>query len=548
MLVFLSIVASLFEVLSLGLIIPVITSVITKNSNSNYTKFFDSFIDNLDLNFFIIALGVSFLFKNLYFIFLTKFQAKFVFDFEHRVSVSLFSRHLYDDYIHFLERSSSSLIRSIIGLVSNFSHNILATTCNLVAEIFVLIGIVSLLIYINPLAAFISFVGLIVIVGSIYVLFREKIARYGRRHHESEILRIKSIQEIFGAIKEIKTTGSESFFVDDFSFFTRQSCSSGELQQTIQVVPRLAIEFTVVCTILGVVTINLNSDLNYLLPLLALYAAAAFRIIPSANRIINSMQAIRYNQHCIPEITGFLKSMKVKDFKNTNKIAFKEAITFEKVTFSYEGRKPKVVLDNVSIKFYKGDFVCVVGPSGAGKSTLIDLFCGLLKPTSGKVMIDNIELTGKEEVWCKEISYVPQTVSLLDSSIFRNITFLESSGHEDLKLRTILDLCHLDEVVGSEEGVSRGAGERGVKLSGGQKQRIGIARALYQDKDVIVLDEATSALDKKTEKSIISNLLKITKSQRKTIIWITHNTSLLNLADKVIEVKNSKVLIKAGGL
>jgi ABC-type multidrug transport system fused ATPase/permease subunit len=294
------------------------------------------------------------------------------------------------------------------------------------------------------------------------------------------------------------------------------------------------------------ILISSYNSYSSVLPIIGVFVAAAFRMLPSINRIMSSLQTFKYFESSLEILYDEKKSLKAEyvDKKNNFEYKFDNNIKLDNVDFSFDNPN-KLILNNLCLEINKGDYIGIIGTSGSGKSTLIDLILGLIQPTSGKIKIDNFELSNNSFNWSKLIGYVPQTIFLTDDSILNNIAFGVAESEIDFSLvNRILKETQLFSFINSlEDGLLTMVGERGVRLSGGQRQRIGIARALYSSPEILILDEATSALDSDTEALILDELLRFKRN--KTIIVIAHRLSTLTNCDKIIEISNG-VIVKSG--
>ena len=311
--------------------------------------------------------------------------------------------------------------------------------------------------------------------------------------------------------------------------------------------PRVIIETLVVCALLFLIIgkITLGDAPMDIVPLLAVLALAAFRLMPSVNRIVTLSNGIKFQMPLFDELYREMIAIKSRKFHHRKlKLAdvppplpFNEAIRVEHLGFYYPGTSEEVLTD-VSFSIPKGNFVGIVGPSGAGKTTFVDILLGLFVPTRGRITVDDVDIRHELRAWQANIAYVPQSIYLTDATIRENVALGESLDEiDDARVHKALAMAELDEFVNAQpKGIKTMVGERGVKLSGGQRQRIGIARALYQQPEVLILDEATSALDTETENSITDTILKF-KGQI-TIIAIAHRTSTLTECDFKVRFEN----------
>lgn len=549
LLMLLILIATFFEALGLGMIIPLLGALIPSggsgsNAGADLLTSILGFFSGYSLQIIVTGILFLYLLKNAYLAGLIFYQSNFIFKLEARLSKELLGNYLGRPYSFFVNHNSAQMIRNVIWEVSNFCHNALAPLCSLVAEVCIALGILTLLVLVNPYGALIMAFSL----GFVGTLFhwsiRRHIAYWGaeRQHHEG--MRIQKLQESFGAIKEIKIGDLRSQFCADYARHADGSCASGRQQYTIQNLPRLLLEVLAVSALVLAVLLVQDSARANVIPVLGVYAAAAFRLMPSVNRILNALQSIRFARASIDILSKELAVISIQQENSLlSTIPFEKSIEFHNVTYQYLGQNTPVLL-NVNFEIFKGEFVCISGPSGAGKSTLVDVLCGLLAPVSGEVKVDGKAIKGSEQLWREHIAFVPQSIFLTDGTIQENITLgLSNEKINKLRLSEVIKICSLEELVTANScRLNSRVGERGSRISGGQRQRIGLARELYRSRDVLVLDEATSALDADTEAEIIENI-RLVKGDM-TIIWITHGEAPLRFADKIIRVQAGTVDIE----
>lgn len=542
----LSVVATLLEMMSLGMIIPLLYAF-TSNTHSQATGvlgylFNFSLIKNLSLISILELMIILFAIKNIFLIYLVRFQAKFVFGVEEALSNKIYRLYLNQPYPFFLKNNSAQLLRNIMREPSQFAHNALSPLCLLITELFISSGVISLLIAINPLGAISSFL-LFGGIGYIFYAFaHQKIAKWGRDHQFHEGKRLQNLQEGFGSIKEILIGSLQNKFATAYASHMNAGVVAGVKQQSVQAAPRLFIEIFAVIVLAGVVGFFSEIEPTMLLPIIGLYAAAAFRLMPSVNRIINALQSLRYSESSAHLLATELAQKDISPFEvKSGEVTFNQCIELKNISFQYES-STSLLFQNISFSISKGEVIFLSGPSGAGKTTLVDIICGLQRPTSGRLLVDGIEVETFIKDWQKHIAYVPQTTFLLDGTIRENIVFGQLNHDiDEQRLDEVCKAARLDEVINRlPQGIETRVGERGSSLSGGQRQRVGIARALYRGGSLLVLDEATNALDAKLEAEIVLNILEFTKGITK--IWIAHNDDLLRNVKKVV-VKNQGIEI-----
>ena len=545
-------IGALLEALGIGAIMPLLALM----SDENYLQKHPD-IANVAYSFgitthrdFIMAstimLILIYIIKNLYLIFQTRVQIYFALNKQISLSKKLLAFYLSKPYEFHLKNNSAVLIRNVCNFVEQVISSLLLSEFYLFAEIITALGIWGMLLWVDPITAIIT-AGLIggLVAMTIYQMNRE-IKKQGiiRSEHSAELL--KWLNQGLGSVKETTVMGKKSFFINRFCNAYDKYGQSHAKYQFLTQLPRMFIEILAVggLLLLVVFKLSLGSNPAEIVPLLGAISLAAFRLMPSATRIISYSNNIQYFLPVLNMIYDDLRaavSQKVNiNVDSHKKLAFQNKITFQNLEFSYSGTDRKV-LSGVSFEIKKGDFVGIIGQSGAGKTTFVDILLGLFCPTEGKILIDGIDVQSDIDGWRKNLAYVPQSIYLIDGSIKENIALGVDASDVDIELlNKVIGMAELTEFVNNlPDGIGTSVGERGVMLSGGQRQRIGIARALYQQPDILILDEATSALDNDTEKSITDTILNL--KGEITIISIAHRLSTLVDCDYKLEFFHGKV-------
>jgi len=549
---FLMLVGMLFEVLSISLIIPTVTLIVQPNLLENYIgiNFFSNFLTDFS-DFHIMVFGLIFLIlfyflKTIFLIYLSWFKNKFSFDVLADISQRTFSNYLNREWFFYLNNNSAKLIRDCSTECSIFVNSIFIPFIELFAEILVLFGILTLLILIEPIGTLINF-SIFCLFGFVHhKFFKNKVLQLGQDRQQYEYEKLKHLQQGFGALRDIKVLNREDFFLKQYNFSNLQSSNIAAKWTTLQQLPRHFLEFIAVICLITIVLylIANNSDFTTIVPTLAMFAAASFRLLPSSNRILGALQNIRYGKPSIDLIYKELNSgleHSYNDFNKKNKnLLFNKSICLKNISFKYPSGKG-ITLDDINITIPKGNFIGIIGQSGAGKSTLVDILLGLLIPDEGTIEIDDNNIVNQTMSWQKKIGYVPQDIYLLDDTLRQNIAFgIPRDKVDNRKVLEAIKLSQLEEFVASlEKGLDTFFGERGVRLSGGQLQRIAIARALYRDPEILILDEATSGLDHETE-SFVMDSVKNLKGV-KTIVIITHRLATIMNCDYLYKLNKGKI-------
>lgn len=545
-------IGALLEALGIGAIMPLLAVMSDENylqkhpdiANVAYSLGITTHRDFIMAS--TIMLILIYIIKNLYLIFQTRVQIYFALNKQISLSKKLLVFYLSKPYEFHLKNNSAVLIRNVCNFVEQVISSLLLSEFYLFAEIITALGIWGMLLWVDPITAIIT-AGLIggLVAMTIYQMNRE-IKKQGiiRSEHSAELL--KWLNQGLGSVKETTVMGKKSFFINRFCNAYDKYGQAHAKYQFLTQLPRMFIEILAVggLLLLVVFKLSLGSNPAEIVPLLGAISLAAFRLMPSATRIISYSNNIQYFLPVLNMIYDDLRAA-VNQKVNINvdshkKLAFQNKITFQNLEFSYSGTDRKV-LSGVSFEIKKGDFVGIIGQSGAGKTTFVDILLGLFCPTEGKILIDGIDVQSDIDGWRKNLAYVPQSIYLIDGSIKENIALGVDASDVDIELlNRVIGMAELTEFVNNlPDGIETSVGERGVMLSGGQRQRIGIARALYQQPDILILDEATSALDNDTEKSITDTILNL--KGEITIISIAHRLSTLVDCDYKLEFFHGKV-------
>jgi ATP-binding cassette, subfamily B, bacterial PglK len=491
------------------------------------------------------GLTVAYLFKNGFLAIMTSRQVRFAFAMQAQLSRRLFTTYLHKPYTFHLLRNSAELLRNVTTEVALFSTHAMIPGMLLLTEGLVLIGLFTLLCVVEPVGALtvISVLGLAA--WTFHYFTRSRLSRWGiaRQHHEG--LRIQHLQEGLGGVKDIKLLGREIDFVQQYDVHNAASARMSQLQSTLYHLPRLWLELLAVLGLaaLVVVIIVQGRPVETLLPTLALFAAAAFRLMPSANRAIAGLQSLRYGLPVIDMLyTELADDPATRVGASERKsLPFSSELKLVNVTFRYPDARGDALKD-LSVVIRRGETVGFIGASGAGKSTFADVLLGLLRPDAGCIRVDGADIHSDIRGWQDRIGYVPQSIYLTDDTLRRNIAFgLPAENIDDDAVWRVLRAAQLEEFVMSlPAGLDSVVGERGVRLSGGQRQRIGIARALYHDPDVVVLDEATSSLDTATERGVMLAVRAL--HGIKTIVIIAHRLTTVEHCDRLYRLDRGRVV------
>jgi ABC-type multidrug transport system fused ATPase/permease subunit len=538
------------ETLSVGVILPAIALISDPDISHKYPQlqsifsFFNLTEPREIIIWGAITLACIFIVKAIYLGSLLWYQVKFAFRLQASLSKRLFTIYLAQPYPFYLEKNSAELINNVTSEISLFTFQGILPMMTLILETFVLIGVGILLVTIEPLGAIIIVFLSGLIATTFYYVTRKKVTGWGLIRQENDAYRLQHLQQGLSAIKEVKLYGRQDSFIEKFAQHSEVSSRIGHLHNVMQQYPRQWLELLAVLSVISLILIMMGQgkDAIEVIPVIGLFAMAAFRLMPSIVRILASMQSIRYGLTIIELLDKEigLPSKPKQIISAKHKINFDRQIEFLGVCFSYPLTDSKV-LDNVSMIIKKGTTVGIVGSSGAGKSTLIDILLGFFKPSSGEVTVDGNSIFHDLNGWQRKIGYVPQSIYLTDDSILNNVAFGLSDIEIDLeKIWNCLDAAQLSQFVKSlPDGLRTNVGERGVRLSGGQRQRIGIARALYNNPELLVFDESTNSLDSATAEEVMSAVNGL--HGEKTILIISHQMELMTVCDEIYRVTKGRI-------
>jgi len=416
----------------------------------------------------------------------------------------------------------------------------------LITELTVLTGLVMLLVILRPIPSLAATGGLLVAGFLFYRVFQTQLYKAGKNRQYYSGLVIQDINQGLGGVKEAKILGREPFFLSRHRIHRKELVRSLESVQIIQQLPRLYFETLAVFALLSVILVTLLQGMKgpEILPTLALFAASAFRLIPSLNRVISSLNKIRFGTHALDMIVHEFRSLEEEKnllWQQTGVIpALTDQLSLKNITYAYPNTEEKV-LSNICLEIPKGTSVGFVGSSGAGKTTLIDIILGLLTPTEGTVLVDGVDIQNGLSAWQKQIGYIPQDIYLCDDTLRGNIAFgIPEKEISETQVSQAVQSAQLQAFIEKlPQGLDTVVGERGVRLSGGQRQRVGIARSLYHNPQVLVMDEATAALDNETEAEIMKAIEKL--SGEKTLIMIAHRLTTVKNCDCLYFLEGGKI-------
>jgi ABC-type multidrug transport system fused ATPase/permease subunit len=491
----------------------------------------------------MVVLILVYLIKELYLAALAWRQMRFVYDVQAELSHRVYQRYLSQPYPFHLQRNSAQLIRNAITETNIFAQVVLTSGLQVLTEALIGLGIAGVMLYVEPVGTLLVLGLMAVTVIAFHRLTSRRIAEWGASRQQLEGSRIQHIQQGLGGIKEVKLLGREDVFLSAFDHANQVYAAACRRYGFIAQLPRLSLEFIGIAGLCVFVLVMVASGRSpeTVMSTLGLFAVGAFRLMPSANRVLSGAQSLRFGRPVIRVLATELDAPAATGMGSLKPFPTTGTITLDRVTFQYPDT-PAPTISGVSLTIPRGSCTGFVGTTGAGKTTLIDLILGLLQPSGGRILVDGVDIATNVPGWQAQIGYVPQTIYLTDESLRQNIAFgIRRDQIDDARIREVLSLSRLDAFVAQlPEGLDTIVGERGVRLSGGQRQRIGIARALYHDPAVIVLDEATSSLDVATESEVLEAVRAL--HGLKTVIVIAHRPNAVAACDHVFRIEQGRLV------
>lgn len=559
-LVLLMVTGGLLETLSISLIMPFMGAVMAPEDAMQqwYVKCVCSALNLSSPRTFLVVLAfvlaIIYIVKNVYLLWEYNVQYRFVYGNMFAMQSRILQTYLYKPYEYFFNTTSSEIFRVVNADTYN-AFLLLHTLLNLFTELIVSVMLIITIFIIAPAITVCIAIVLLLLLLFINYFIKPVLRKSGIEMQSNASNMHKWLMQSAQGIKELKVMRVETYFVSNFEKYGCQYAKAIRRSQIISMMPKYIIEAASMSTMFVVIALIIygGGELGAMVPVLSAIAMAAIRLLPSMNRVSSSLGAIALNEPMLDTLISTLDDIEKKDEESQIKEAYKEkpvdakitsfnkGIEFNSVDYAYPGTKRKI-LDEASLFIKKGEAVGIVGESGAGKSTAADVMLGLLRPQSGVVCIDGININDDMDGWYSRIGYIPQTIFMLDDTIRENISFGNKSVSED-DIRNAIDEASLSAFIDSlPEGIDTQIGERGVRLSGGQRQRIGIARALCRNPDVLIFDEATSALDNETESAIMESINRF--QGQKTLIIIAHRLSTIENCDHVYRVRDGRFFLE----
>lgn len=556
--VVLMIIGAALEACSIGLVIPIITTLLDPEAvnGEGYLGDIYRFLGMKSTSQFTIVMLLviiaAFVVKNVFLYFQNVVQLRFVYTNQFATSRRMMINFMERPYEYYLNVDTSVIQRSITSDVNNM-YGLILSSLQLLSEIIMFLVLVIVLMTQDPMMILTIALLLVIVLLVIKCILKPIMIKAGEDNQEYYSGLYKWIDQSVMGIKEIKIANKESYFINEYSKCGAGYVGAVQKYNIYNATPRLLIETVCIAGLVLYLILQIASgkEVAAMITQIGVFAVAAMRLLPSANRINNYLTSISYFEPFFMGVSDNLQE-EIND-RNVNydaeayearkeikKLPVLKKIELKDIVYKYPNTDV-LIFNHADMEIPVGCSVGVVGTSGAGKTTIIDVLLGLLNIQEGSILADGVEVREHYEEWLKNIGYIPQTIFMIDASIRKNVAFgVPDEEIDDNKVWQALKEAQLDEFVrGLPEGLDTGIGERGIRLSGGQRQRIGIARALFEDPEVLVLDEATSALDNETEAAIMDSINRL--HGRKTLIIIAHRLQTIEKCDMVYRVENGQI-------
>jgi ABC-type multidrug transport system fused ATPase/permease subunit len=559
-LVFLMLIGAILEATGITLIVPIIMAIVDPQSIMQ-NKYHMGDLYHLmhmqsTLQFAVVmmvAIIIAFVLKNLFLFYENVALLRFIYTNQFETSNRMMINFMKRPYEYYLNANTSIIQRNITSDINNV-YALILTVLQMTSEVIVFIILTLVLLAVDAKMILTIAALLIAVLAVIKYFIKPVMIRAGKQNQDYYSGLFQWISESVSAIKEIKIGNRENYFINEYARCGNGYVSAVQRYNIFNSTPRLLIETVCIAGLVGYLLVEIvvgGVDPSTMVSQLSVFAMAAARLLPSANRINNYLTSIAYFSPFLDNVSENLQeeihqkdiSYNLKDYpvhQNIDKLPVKHVIEMRGITYRYPGSET-YIFENASVDFQVGKSIGIVGSSGAGKTTIVDIMLGLLKPERGQVLADGVDVQTNYRGWLKNIGYIPQSIFMFNTTIRKNVAFgIPDEDIDDKKVWKALEEAQLDEHVRSlPEGLDTVIGERGIRFSGGQRQRIGIARALYEDPEVLVLDEATSALDNETEAAIMDSINRL--HGRKTLIIIAHRLETIAKCDVVYRVEDMQI-------
>ncbi|MBE5864691.1 MAG: ABC transporter ATP-binding protein [Lachnospiraceae bacterium] len=560
-LMFLMVIGAVLQTAGVGLLVQVVNIVIDPEAlqNNAIAAWVYELCGSPDYQTFAVSIMVLliavFIIKNVFLFVQQKLTFAFVYTNQFRTSERMMRNYLRRNYEFYLNADTAVVQRSITSDVNNMYALILALL-QMMSDGIVSLFVISYCFLTNGTMTMILAAVMLLVMAIVKKVLKPIMYKAGKDNQDYYSGLFKWISQTVQGMKEVKIATKEQYFVDEYKKCGKGYVDAVQKYSLYNNIPKLLIESVCVAVMVGymIVLVASGSSTENMLTVFSTLAAAAFVLLPCVNRINNQINSIAYfepffmgvSDNLQDEISGDKVDMTFAT-DESDKLPVEKSIEMKDITYAYPNTE-KLIFNHADLTIPVGASVGIVGTSGAGKSTVVDILLGLLQVKSGQVLADGVDTKTQYRKWLKNVGYIPQMIFMLDDTIRKNVAFgVPEEEIDEKRIWEVLKEAQLDEFIKTlPDDLDTGIGERGIRLSGGQRQRIGIARALYNNPEVLILDEATSALDNDTEAAIMESINRL--HGKKTLIIIAHRLQTIEKCDLVYRVEDGKAKLERGNL
>ncbi len=551
LLVTIFILSSFIEAIGISFVMPVIALVLDENflqivSNSSFGKFVPDFILRMNrddaLMFFAVFVILTYFVKNVILIITEYLKSIFINSIKEKISTIMMSKYLHQDYLYHSKKDNSEINSTINQKIDDLADGLISSVLIIVSEFIMILALIILIVFFKQLNTFLILIGLFsfgIISAKIISVF---IKRIGKKRQKSVNIKFENFTNIINNFREIILTGKTGLYFIRFSDSLKTIAKMDALRASLQRSPQLIFETLGIAGLVIIIyyLLNMNASTVKIIATCTFFAAVCYRAIPSLHKIIFFYYNVRYYN---PTFVEIIKEIDIENKiqYHSEKIFIENKLELQNISFKYEDTKNNI-LDNLKLIIDFNSSIGIFGKSGSGKTTLLDIISGLIVPKKGNIIVDNqlinnIHLRRKLQ---NNISYISQKTTVISDSLLKNICFgIEEKDIDYKKYNEVVEICELKSIEKNFDQNLKKVFDQGKNISGGQLQRIGIARALYQNKQILIFDEATNALDDQLEKNIVKKLDEI--KDKKILIFVSHNLELLKNFDHIYEVKEGNI-------
>ena len=545
---FLIFIMTILETFGVALVVPAVKVLVSEDFyltiNETISPFFGTNFEKKEIIFYgLLFILFYYIFKFFFVAFTIYNQLHFNFSILMENSKKLYEGYLNQDYEKYTMRNPSLLVRNVTNLVDKFC-GLLENCFTILTDIALFVGVIAFLIYISVDSTLFIFTIFTLVAITYYFGTKQKFTNWGKLAVHYEFLKFKFLYEGLTGLKDIRISQNEKFFSKSYLENVFSHGKITLIRNFIKILPKQTYEIIGVSSlvILSFGIVSNDEPIDNFLPIAGVFAVAAFKILPSGNRLLLAFQSLRFHLAGLKILKEEFRQIKLGESENKIidteiNLDFKNKINIKNLKFKYQSRD-KIILKDINLSISKNDTIGIIGESGSGKSTLMDIIIGLYKPTEGIVLCDDKDIHTNISGWFKNIGYVPQNIQLFDNTIKKNIAFgVAETQINEKRIYECLKMAKLSTWINElPEGLDTVVGDKGIRVSGGQRQRIGIARALYNKPNILFFDESTSSLDIETENELMKEvnemLDKITK------IIISHRMTTLSGCNKIYKVED----------